>query len=55
MILLKQLYLLILSYNIGNDNDESLNPVDKNHDEFKRLSEAMRMMFDEVLKDSKIW
>ena len=42
-------------YNIGNDNDESLNLVDKNHDEFKRLSEAMRMMFDEVLKDSKIW
>ena len=42
-------------YNISNDNDESLNLVDKNHDEFKRLSEAMRMMFDEVLKDSKIW
>lgn len=42
-------------YNIGNDNDESLNLVDKNHDEFKRLSEAMQMMFDEVLKDSKIW
>ena len=42
-------------YNIGNDNDESLNLVDKNHDEFKRLSEAMHMMFDEVLKDSKIW
>jgi len=42
-------------YDIADDTNESLNLANKEPDELIRLSKIMRMMFDEVLEDSKIW
>ena len=42
-------------YDIADDTNESLNLASKEPDELIRLSKIMRMMFDEVLEDSKIW